>query len=123
MSVRILVVDDNRELAENVAEILDDGGFVATPVGSPDEALVLAESTRFDVVILDVRMPTMDGIELRERLRDSQPGAAFVFVTAYASDDRLEAAVRSGSVAILPKPFGPETLVQLLRRREADGLL
>jgi len=115
MSPRVLVVDDNLELAENVAELLDGEGFDAVPVDSPREALARAAKSSFDCVVLDVRMPGMDGIELRERLRESQPGASFVFMTAFATDDRLEAARRSGVVGILAKPFRPDSLVQLLR--------
>lgn len=115
MTQHVLVVDDNLELAENVAELLEASGFVATAVGSPLDALSLAQRQAFDCVVLDVRMPKIDGIELRERMRSCQPRASFVFVTAFAADERLEAAQRSGVVGILAKPFRPESLVALLR--------
>jgi CheY-like chemotaxis protein len=114
-SPRVLVVDDNIALAENIADILECEGFEATPVESPRIALETASRRVFDCVLLDVRMPEMDGIELRERLRASQPVAEFVFMTAYASDERLDAARRSGAAGILAKPFGPEALLRLLR--------
>lgn len=115
MTQHVLVVDDNLDLAENVAELLEASGFVAVAVDSPFAALSIAAKQSFDCVVLDVRMPKMDGIELRERLRACQPEAAFVFVTAFAADERLEAARRSGVAGILAKPFRPETLVALLR--------
>lgn len=116
MSARVLVVDDNAALAENVADILESEGFEAIPVDSPANALEAAQGRSFDAVVLDVRMPGMDGIELRERLRESQPDATFVFMTAFATDERLDAARRSGVEGILAKPFGPDTLIRLLRR-------
>lgn len=115
MSPCVLVVDDNVALAENVADILESEGFEAVPVDSPANALEAARGRSFDAVVLDVRMPGMDGIELRERLRESQPDATFVFMTAFASDERLEAAKRSGVGGILNKPFGPDTLIRLLK--------
>lgn len=115
MTLSVLVVDDNVALAENVADILESEGFEAVPVDSPAHALEAARGRTFDAVVLDVRMPGMDGIELRERLRESQPDAAFVFMTAFATDERLDAARRSGVEGILSKPFGPDTLIRLLR--------
>jgi CheY-like chemotaxis protein len=111
----VLVVDDNAALAENIADILVNEGFDAISVDSPLAAIDRARERRFDCVLLDVRMPGMDGIELRERLRTSLPSASFVFMTAYATDERLEAARRSGIAGILAKPFRPEALVSLLR--------
>lgn len=115
MSPCVLVVDDNAALAENVADILESEGFEAVSVDSPAHALEAALGRSFDAVVLDVRMPGMDGIELRERLRESQPDATFVFMTAFATDERLEAARRSGVGGILAKPFGPDTLIRLLK--------
>lgn len=108
-------MDDNVALAENIADILVSEGFDAVSVDSPIAALASAAEQTFDCVLLDVRMPQMDGVELRERLRVSQPFAEFVFMTAFASDERLDAARRSGTAGILAKPFGPKVLVELLR--------
>lgn len=111
----VLVVDDNVDLAENVTDILESEGFDAVCTTSPEAALREAAGRRFDCVVLDVRMPGMDGIELRERMRERQPGACFVFMTAYASDERLAEARSSGILGVLPKPFVPESLVKLVK--------
>lgn len=115
MSASVLVVDDNVDLAENVADILESEGFEAVCTGSPEDALRRVEARAFDCVILDVRMPGMDGVELRERMRGALPSACFVFMTAYAADERIEAARSSGVLGVLQKPFGPDALVSLVR--------
>jgi DNA-binding response OmpR family regulator len=104
MSLRVLVVDDNRELAENVAEILEVEGYEALVADDPHEALRLARETYFDAAIIDVRMPGMDGITLHSELARLHPCAAFVLMTAYTRDERIEEALRAGVSAVLPKP-------------------
>ncbi|NLY93834.1 MAG: response regulator [Myxococcales bacterium] len=116
MSPRVLVVDDNVDLAENVADILECEGFEAVCSTSPEEALRQVSGEDFDCVVLDVRMPGMDGVELLARIRERLPRAGFVFMTAYATDERLNAAQRSGVLGVLAKPFGPDSLVSLVRR-------
>lgn len=115
MSGRILIVDDNVALAENVAEILIEEGYQAIPSVSPEDALEKAANERYDCIVLDVRMPGMDGIDLRRALVRTQPEACFVFMTAYACDERIELARRS-SLGVLPKPFAPDTLIELIER-------
>jgi CheY-like chemotaxis protein len=115
MTATVLVVDDNVDLAENVADILESEGFTAVCTSSPEDALRRVANRAFDCVVLDVRMPGMDGIELRERMRESLPTACFVFMTAYAADERLDAARSSGILGVLAKPFGADSLVKLVR--------
>jgi CheY-like chemotaxis protein len=116
MSATVLVVDDNVDLAENLADILETEGHVAVFSTSPEDALERVRCRAFDCVVLDVRMPGMDGVELRERMRPTLPDACFVFMTAYAADERLAAAHESGIAGVLAKPFGADSLLELVRR-------
>ena len=102
--MRILVVDDNRALADNLAEILEDAGHETVVVEHPEAALAAAEETRFDLMLLDVRLPGMDGVELFERLRTLAPKAHFLLMTAFTDARRLHDAWRAGVQSILPKP-------------------
>ncbi len=102
--MRILVVDDNRALADNLAEILDDAGHDAVVVEHPDAALEAASQSSFDLMLLDVRLPGMDGVELFERLRKLAPRAHFLLMTAFTDAGRLHDAWRAGVQSILPKP-------------------
>lgn len=115
MSPSVLVVDDNVDLAENVAEVLASEGFESVAVDSPGRAIEAVGRRSFDFVVLDVRMPGMDGIELHERLAPHLTHTRFVYMTAYATDDRLSAASRAGASAILSKPFPPRALLDALR--------
>lgn len=122
MSLRVLVVDDNRALADNLAEILAEEGCAPTTAYSAEEALRTAESTHFDIVLTDIRMPGMSGVELIRRLSAREPTTTFLLMTAYTSDQMLSAAAHLGVVrAVLPKPLAVEKLLAMLPRRAGGG--
>jgi CheY-like chemotaxis protein len=119
---RYLIVDDNRDFAENLAEILRDAGHEVALAGDGAEALALARGTRFDAILTDMRMPLMGGAELVHELRRIDPGAPALVITAYVGDDDLDAARREGLVAVLQKPVNAAHLVELLEVARRDGL-
>jgi len=120
---RYLIVDDNRDFAENLAEILRDGGGEVAIAGDGREALALARRQRYDAVLTDMRMPLMGGAELVHEIRRVDPGAAAMVITAYAGDADLEAARREGLLAVLQKPVGTPQLLELLAAARRDGLV
>lgn len=120
---RYLLLDDNRALAENLAEILRDEGHQATVVVSGDEALREVGTTRFDALVTDMRMPGMSGADAVRRIRRVDPGLAAVVMTAYPREDDLETARREGLLAVLPKPVPISTLMGLLASARRDGLV
>jgi two-component system, response regulator PdtaR len=120
---RYLIVDDNRDFAENLAEIVRDLGDEVVIAGGGAEALALARTTRFDAVLTDMRMPLMGGAELVHEIRRLDPGVAALVITAHAGDDALEAARREGLLAVLPKPVPVDRLLELLAAARRDGLV
>ncbi len=120
---RYLIVDDNRDFAENLAEILRDQGDEAELAGSGAEALGLVRARRFDAVLTDMRMPLMGGAEVVHELRRVDPGAPAMVITAHVGDDAIEAARREGLLAVLPKPVEVGRLLELLAAARRDGLV
>jgi CheY-like chemotaxis protein len=118
-----LIVDDNRDFAENLAEILRDGGDDAVVAESGAEALRRAAERRFDAILTDMRMPLMGGAEVVHEIRRIDPGAPAMVITAHVGDDVLEAARREGLLAVLPKPVDVPRLLDLLVRARRDGLV
>ncbi len=118
-----LVVDDNRDFAENLAEILRDGGEDAVVAESGDEAVRSARERRFDAILTDMQMPLMGGAEVVHEIRRIDPGAPAMVITAHVGDDALEAARREGLLAVLPKPVDVPRLLELLARARRDGLV
>ena len=117
MSLEVLVVDDNRPLAENLAEILAEEGCRVRTAFSAEEALGAAEMLCPEFVLTDIRLPGMNGVELVRRLVVRAPGATFLLMTAYTSDQILTDASRLGVIrAVLAKPLAIERLLAMLPR-------
>lgn len=120
---KILITDDNRAFAENLAEVLEDVGHEARIAGSGAEALELAAATRFDVLLSDMRMPAMGGAELVHHVRRLDPGLPAIVITAYAWDNDIEMARQDGLLAILTKPVPMPALLELIEKSRRDGLV
>jgi DNA-binding NtrC family response regulator len=123
VSQRVLIVDDNRDLAENLGELLELEGYETTVMSSSRRALEEGPTLEFDVALLDVRMPDVDGIDLCAALARSHPRATFVLMTAFTAEARLAEASSAGAAAVLPKPVPVERLLTLLVQGARSVLL
>jgi len=102
---RILLVDDERILKTALAAALRQDGYEVLLADSGEQALGAAEATPVDLLLTDVRMPGMDGLELLRTLRGRQPGLAAIVMTAYGSVETAVEAMRLGASDFLTKPF------------------
>lgn len=116
MEHKILVVDDDQELRENIGEILTDAGFAVTVATNGEEALALMEHHPFDVVLLDLIMPTMDGREALPLIKRRRPLVKVIMMTAFATIESAVSLMRKGADDYLTKPFKIDELVTSVRR-------
>lgn len=114
---RILVVDDDPGVLRAIERILS-SQYDVSAARTPVQALDLALGSRFDVAVLDVRMPQMDGFALMQRLASQQPGLDVIMMTGSTDerDTRLVRAIRERAFFFLTKPFDREVLLTLLQR-------
>lgn len=115
MSARILVVDDNRDLAENLVEVLLDAGFDAECFDDPSIALRAIAPGRYELALIDLRMPGMDGVELHRALKEVDPRLRAIAMTAFALDERVRCALHDGMLDVVSKPMDPAALLERLR--------
>jgi len=120
---RLLVVDDHAAARSSMCDILRQAGHRVDAVSSVGEALRLAESESFDVVITDLQMPGLTGLDLVERLRERRYGAQILMVTAYASVSTAVEAMRRGAFDYMEKPFSAEQLEALVGRALTNARL
>lgn len=119
--IRVLVVDDEILIAETIAEILNLNGFEACIATGAEDAVDLAIQTCPDIVLSDVVMPRMSGVELGIQIRKQLPGTRVVLISGQSStSELLRRGEESGhSFELLPKPIHPEELIARLKKRPA----
>ncbi len=119
---RVLIVDDEPDMVENCARILARAGYQCQTVTDSREALALLEATSPDLLLTDLKMPSMDGMELLRRAREIDPGLPVIIITAFATIESAVAAVKEGAFDYLPKNFSVDQLSvavdRALRHRE-----
>ena len=114
MNKQLLIVDDERNVRMVYRAALETEGFEVTEAESGAIALEKFAKTRFDVVVLDLRMPEMDGLELLEVMRDKNIKTPAVIITAYGDVPNAVKAMKLGAIDFLAKPVTPEQLRTLL---------
>ena len=111
---RILVVDDELVVRDSLKEWLEDEGFQVDMAESGEEALKKLNAEAFNLMLTDIKMPGMDGVELLERAREIHRDLPVVMMTAYATVETAVEAMKIGAMDYLMKPFDPDTLVPLI---------
>jgi CheY-like chemotaxis protein len=112
---KILVVDDDRDLADNLVEILAGSGHLACAAYSGPSALNSAASSRFDLALIDIRMPGMSGLALvRELLSKQTPIRRYVFMSGYAEAAVMSAAIAISQHPVLEKPVPIQHVLRLV---------
>jgi DNA-binding NtrC family response regulator len=116
MAQRILVVDDDPSIRSSFTEVLADEGTEVWTAASAEEALTAIDAQRPDLVLSDVRMPGLDGIELLRLLKERAPRTDVIIMTAYDDMPTAVAAMREGAFDFLPKPLDLDDLRRVLDR-------
>lgn len=111
---RVLVVDDDVDTCRNLRDILTDMGYEAETAHNGPEALQRIRDRAFDVALLDLKMPGMDGLTLYHRIKELASGTVAIIVTAYATGDTAEQALQAGAWHILSKPVDLSKLLPLV---------
>ena len=109
---RVLVVDDEDVVCRSYERVLTQAGFDVAKAHSGAEALDRVRDRDYDVMLADLKMPGMDGLEVIEQLRGSNPGMPVVVITGYPSQDTLREAARLGVADYLTKPVAPDVLTE-----------
>ncbi len=112
----VSVVDDDQSVRESLAGLIRSVGLAVKVFASAEEYLASDQVTVTDCLILDVRMPGMDGLELQRRLRVSHPTLPVVFITAHGSEEEIRLrALDAGAVDYLIKPLGEEEVLSAIQ--------
>jgi NarL family two-component system response regulator LiaR len=116
--VRVLIVDDHAIVRKGIRALLSEaGGFeVVGEAGSGQEAVLRAQESSPDVILMDVLMPGMDGIEATRLITSRQPKTRILVLTSFAADNKVFPAIKAGALGYLLKDSSPEELVRAIRQ-------
>ena len=111
---KILVVDDELSVRTSLEEWFLEDGFRVDTAESAEETLKKIQPGAFDLILLDIKMPGMDGITLQKKIKEIDPQAIIIIITAYASVDTAVEALKLGAFDYVTKPFDPDDLSNLV---------
>jgi DNA-binding NtrC family response regulator len=120
---RILIVDDEKNMRITLADILEDEGYDVDVFGSGEAAVRMCSSRSYGIVLLDVRMPGIDGVETFRQIRRHQEGVKIIMMSAYSIDELKEAALDEGAIAFLAKPLDVERVIKLIGEVKDTAIL
>ena len=123
MTEKVLLVDDEEEFVETLAERMRSRGMEVATSHSGGEALKLVETEPYDVVVLDLQMPGMDGIEVLERIKQRQPDIQVVLLTGHASVAKGVEAIKHGALEFLEKPIDLSKLSEVIHKAKAKKMI
>ena len=123
--VRVLIVDDEEELITALAERLEIRGFLPVTAFTGERAMELVRESAFDLVLLDIKMPGVDGLEVMRRMKREKPGLPVILLTGHLSKRTNVAGMNAGADEYLLKPIDIDDLLvkmsSVLEKRRREG--
>lgn len=120
---KILVVDDDPNYVETTVDLMNEKGFCCIGVHSGAEAIDKVKENTFDGIILDVRMPVMNGVETYREIKKISPQSVVIFATAYRLDELVKDALAEDAFALIDKPVDVEQIVKMIEKGKKGGTL
>jgi two-component system, NtrC family, response regulator HydG len=118
---RVLIVDDDRDHAESLADVIEMRGHTTKLAYSGEEAIGFFRADQFDFVLLDVKLPGLNGVDTFLELRKIQPTAQVMMMTGYSVEQLVARAIEGGALGVLHKPFAAAEILELLNTVERRG--
>ena len=113
--ISILIVDDEESVRDSLYNWFIEDGYHVVTAEQAKMALTLLESEHFDIILADIKMPGMDGLEMLRRIKTIKPEAIVIIMTAFATVDTAVKALKDGAYDYVTKPFDPDDLTHLIR--------
>jgi DNA-binding response OmpR family regulator len=122
--MKVLVVDDEPIVLKSCRMVLEAEGFEVTVAGSVQEALAAIEGQAPGLLLVDVKMPVLDGMYLMRQVREKRPGMPIIVMSGYSTRETIREALELGAATFIAKPFTPDelsaTVRSILKSREKE---
>ncbi len=119
----ILIVDNNTDLSDELSDFLGSEGYAVTVVNSGQGAIELSKEKPFDVILMDVKMPVMGGVEAYKKIKQIRPAAVIVFMTAFALDELAKDMLGEGTYKVIDKPHDLDALLAMIEKSQKGFLV
>lgn len=116
-NVRIIIVDDDENIRKTMKAILEDEGYVVDLAATGSEAIEMTQETVYNIALLDIRLPDMEGVKLLKLIKDNVPKTRKIMVTGYPSMQNAISALNMKADAYLIKPIDVEKLINLVKEQ------
>jgi DNA-binding NtrC family response regulator len=116
-AARILIIDDDENIRKVLETILEDEGYIVETAETAKKGIEKSEKAFYNLALIDVRLPDMEGIELLSKLRNTKPKMRKIIVTGYPTLQNAVSAVNKGADAYVMKPFEVEKILQTIREQ------
>lgn len=113
--ISILIVDDEKSVRDSLYDWFSDDGYIVECAENAKKALLILEADCYDIVLADIKMPGMDGLELLKRIKNIKKDTIVIIMTAFASVNTAVQALKDGAFDYVTKPFDPDDLSHLIR--------
>lgn len=123
MAERVLLVDDEKDFLDVMKERLETRGMEVSTSDSPDDAIEQVGKELFDAVILDLKMPGMDGLEALKRIKEKRPELQVILLTGHATVEKGVEAIKHGAMDFVEKPADLEALGDKIRKAKQQKML
>jgi DNA-binding NtrC family response regulator len=112
----LLIVDDENVVRDSLGKWFEEEGYSVDTANSGREALMKLPRQRWDLALLDIKMPGMDGLELHRKMREVDPDIIVIIMTGYAAVDTAVQALKDGAYDYIMKPFDPDDLAHVVAK-------
>ncbi|MDI6759134.1 MAG: response regulator, partial [Candidatus Omnitrophota bacterium] len=120
---RVLICDDDALFAEGLKDLLKEKGYETEAVNAGIDAIRKIKEEPFDVILLDIRMPVMDGVMAYKEIKKINPKIVVIMITAFSEEELIKNALEEGAYGIFYKPLEVDALIKRIDRAKEDGCL
>ena len=116
-NARIIIVDDDENIRKTMKTVLEEEGYVVDLAATGNEAIEMTQKTAYNIALLDIRLPDMEGVELLKLIKDNVPRTRKIMVTGYPSMQNAISALNKNADAYLVKPVDVEKLLNTVKEQ------
>ena len=118
-AIKVLIVDDEELFARSIADILTMTGYAAEHVTNGEDAVMKCKGKSFDVILMDIKLPGMNGVETYKKMKEVQSDVAVIMITGFAIETIIQEGLKEGAVGVMYKPLDIDKLIDMINVAKA----